>query len=68
MAQQAWAQHGIIVDDDGLFVHWKPRCPKCGYVPTHRLMSATAQKGIRAFHSDRCDKCGIDIDVVISRG
>lgn len=68
MAQQAWAQNAIITDDDGSFVHWKPRCPKCGHVPPNRLMSGTANKGIRAFYSATCDRCGSDIDVVISRG
>ena len=68
MAEQAWGQNAIIVQDTGFSIRWRPKCPYCGYVPTNRTNGGTAQKGIRASYHDRYDKCGKSIDVVISRG
>ena len=68
MAKQAWAQNAVIISDDGNYVHYKSRCPKCGHVPVNRESGCAAQEGVRAHQSDRCDKCGEYFDIVISRG
>ena len=69
MAKQAWAQNAVITRDDGsMCIRYKPRCPQCGYVPVNRDCGGTAQEGMNAHYSDRCDKCGASIDIVISRG
>ena len=68
MSEQAWAQNAVIVEDNGRNVRWKPRCPFCGFIPPYRTAAGTAFKGIRANHHDRCDKCGKQIDIVVSRG
>lgn len=68
MAAQAWAQNAIITQDSGFSVRFKPRCPYCGYVPPNRECGGTASTGCRAHYTDRCDKCGNVIDIVISRG
>ena len=68
MATQAWGQNAVIIEDDGLCVKWKPRCPNCGYVPVNRSCAGVAQEHIRAGYFERCDRCKTSIDVVISRG
>ena len=68
MAKQAWAQNAVIIQDDGFSVRYRPRCPECGYVPTNRNCGGTAQEGVRAHQSDRCDKFGLRFDIVLSRG
>ena len=69
MAKQAWAQNAVITSDDGgTAIRYRPRCPKCGYVPVNRECGGSAQEGVRAHYSDRCDKCGEFFDIVISRG
>ena len=68
MAKQAWGQNAVITRDDGFSIRYKPRCPKCGYVPPNRECGGSAQEGIKAHYSDRCDKCGEYFDIVISRG
>ena len=67
MGKQAWAQNAIITKDDGRSVRFKPRCPKCGFVPVNRDRGGTASEGIRAATTDCCDKCGEYFEIIISR-
>ena len=68
MAKQAWGQNAVITRDEGSYVRFKPRCPRCGYVPVNRESAGSAMEGTRAYYTDRCDKCGERFDIIISRG
>lgn len=68
MKKEAWAQNAVITQDDGFSIRYRPRCPKCGYVPINRDCSGTACAGVRANHFGICDKCGEKFSIVISRG
>lgn len=68
MAKQAWAQNAVITRDDGSYVRYRPRCPRCGYVPVNRECGGSAMEGVRAFYTDRCEKCGESFEIYISRG
>lgn len=69
MGKQAWAQNAVIIEDDGkMCVRYRPRCPKCGYIPTYLNMAGTAQENVRSNTSGHCDKCGEYFSIVISRG
>lgn len=68
MIKEAWAQNAVITRDDGRNIRYKPRCPKCGYVPPNRDCGGTASAGIRSSYFGSCDKCGETFTIVTGRG
>ena len=68
MASQAWAQNAVITRDDGSYVKFRPRCPRCGHVPINQEMGGSARERVRANYSARCSKCGENFQIVLSRG
>lgn len=67
MQKEAWAQNAVITRDDGFSIRYRPRCPKCGFIPTYRECS-TATSGGRTSDLGMCDKCRETFQIVISRG
>ena len=68
MQKEAWAQNAVITRDDGFSIRYRPRCPKCGFIPTYRDCGGSAREGVRAHDLGMCDKCGATFQIVISRG
>lgn len=68
MTEQAWGDNAVIVSDDGFNVHWKPKCPFCGYVPLNSEREDHARKGVGSVTYADCQRCGESFIVVLYRG
>lgn len=68
MREQVWAQNAVVAKDDGHSVEIRPRCPECGYVSLNNIIHTSASKGLLNNLFARCDECGKNFKIVVSRG
>lgn len=65
----AYADNGVVIKDDGNQVVFRPRCPKCGYIPPNVSMTGVVMPhGNAMVGSTSCLKCTNSFMITLYRG